>query len=226
MYLYYCRRHTCSSGVRNTDIVCYWRGDSGINTSCLERFMRTWVGVFTYPWNAELLQLHRSCICTAEMPAAFADIAAPILKLWVLYCESSSLAAFNVVHSKFLNEVHVNGDPSCMVVKSGPGCFPLSAKYGSNALIGQICEPVIFKHNLTPLRNRSVLDCLMVSHTTVGVCLLFTVISPRERWTELSYPFWLGKVISPTRRKPKKAIQHAAHSMIAWYWVGVLDSMV
>jgi len=85
--------------------------------------MRTCVGVFTYPWNAELLQRPEVVrICTSGMPTAFADIAAPILKLWVLYCESSSPAAFNVVDSKFLNEVHDKGDPSCMV-KSGPCCF-------------------------------------------------------------------------------------------------------
>ena len=139
--------------------------------------------MLSFSSDPEVVYAHLKCLLPLQT-----YIAAPILKLWVLYCESSSPAAFNVVDCKFLNEVRIKGDPSCMV-KSGPCCFPVSAKYGSNALIWQICEPVILKHNLMPLRNGSILDCLMVNQTTVGVCLLLNVISPRKRWTELSYPF-------------------------------------
>ena len=45
------------------------------------------------------------------------------------------------------------------------------------------------------------------------------------RWTFGSYAASLGTVSSPALRKPKKAEQHAAHSMIA-SWVGGTNSQL
>ena len=70
------------------------------------------------------------------MPACLADVAAPILKLWVLKqlgFKFSSLRAF-------LRAV-LNIDPVSALrlvrIKSGPGLLPLFFRYCSNACTGQ-----------------------------------------------------------------------------------------
>ena len=91
-------------------------------------------------------------MCASEIPVAFADVAAPILKLCVLYFESSSPASFNVADSKLLNEARDNGDPSSKINR-GPEPLPLSARCGRKALMGHTTESVRLKHNLAPLRK-------------------------------------------------------------------------
>ena len=67
------------------------------------------------------------------MPAILAEVAAPILKLCILYLESSKPARMSVAESKVLNRILVNGVPSSKENK-GPGVLPRIARYGSTAL--------------------------------------------------------------------------------------------
>ena len=147
------------------------------------------------------------------MPAILAEVAAPILKLCVLYLESSKPASLSVAESKVLNCNLVNGVPSSKENKD-PRVLPRIARYGSRALTGHTTDSMRPKHRLMPMRKGSVLDCLIASQMVVGLDLLSTATSSMDRCTELSKASWLGTVISPTLRNPKKAVQQAAHSMI------------
>ena len=60
--------------------------------------------------------------------------------------------------------------------------------------------------------------------STVGLTLLFKATSFTERWIDVSQLLWDGTVNSPHRRNPKKAMQHAAHSMIWSCFFGSLKS--
>ena len=75
------------------------------------------------------------------MPAALAEVAAPMRKLWVLYLESSKSALFNVVERRVLNWALVKGKP-LSEMNSEPGVLPLIAKYGSKTLTGHTTESV------------------------------------------------------------------------------------
>ena len=124
-------------------------------------------------------------------------------------------AHLSVAESKVLNRNLVNGVPSSKENKD-PRVLPWIARYGSRALTGHTTDSVRPKHRLMPMRKGSILDCLIVSQTVVGLDLLSTATSSMDRCTELSKASWLGTVISPTLRNPKKAVQQAAHSMIDW----------
>ena len=54
------------------------------------------------------------------MPTAFAEVAAPIRKLWVLYFESSKPAFFNVAERRVLKCALVRGTP-LSEMNNGPG---------------------------------------------------------------------------------------------------------
>ena len=148
----------------------------------------------------------------SEMPAAFAVVATPKQKLWVLYFESSRPTLFNVVERRVLNWALVKGKP-LSETNSEHGVLPLIARYGSKALTGHTTESVFPRHNLAPFRKGSVFDYLMVSQIMVGEVLLFNATSFSDRCTEESYSSRLGEVISPTHRKPKNAVQQAIHNM-------------
>ena len=60
----------------------------------------------------------------------------------------------------------------------------------------------------------------------VGAVLLSNATSFSDRCTEESYSSRLGAVISPTRRKPKNAVQQAAHNMTSRNSEGGLDKTV
>ena len=104
----------------------------------------------------------------AKIPTAFAEVAGPMQKLWVLYLESSKPALFNVVERKVLNWALVKGK-LFSEMNSEPGVLPLIARYGSNTLTGYTTESVFPRHNLTPFHQKgSVFDCLIVCQTRVG----------------------------------------------------------
>ena len=67
----------------------------------------------------------------------------------------------------------------------------------------------------TPLLKGSVLDCLMATCSKWGLSLLSTAMSFIDRWSIGSYDAALGVVNSLTRRKLKKARQHAAHNIMS-----------
>jgi len=75
------------------------------------------------------------------MPTAFADVAAPIRKLYVLYLESSNPALFSVAEKRVLNWALVKG-ASPSEINNGPGTLPLVARYGSKALMGHTTDSV------------------------------------------------------------------------------------
>ena len=57
------------------------------------------------------------------MPTAFAEVAAPIRKLWVLYFESSRPAFFNVAERRVLKCALVSDAP-LSEMNNEPGAFP------------------------------------------------------------------------------------------------------
>jgi len=116
------------------------------------------------------------------MPAAFADVAAPMQKLWVLNLVSSRPACFKTVDRRDLKPALVSGVPSGRM-NNGPGLLPRTAKYGSNALTGHTGESVRPRHNLTPLRKGSVLDYFIFTQTMDGLDLLSSVTSSTVRCT-------------------------------------------
>ena len=77
--------------------------------------------------NALLFQRPSILICTSEIPASFAVVAAPIQKLWVLYCASSIPACLNVLEIRAANLLHFKNDPSDRI-NGGQALAPLSAK--------------------------------------------------------------------------------------------------
>jgi len=87
----------------------------------------------------------------SAMPAALAEVAAPMQKLWVLNLVSSRPACFKVVDRRVLKHFLVSGVPSEWV-NNGPGVLPWTAKYGSKAFTGHTAESVRPRPNLTPFR--------------------------------------------------------------------------
>ena len=68
-------------------------------------------------------------IWTSEIHTAFAEVAAPIRKLWVLYCESSKPAVFSVAERRDLNWALVRCAPLSEInCYSEPGALPRIAK--------------------------------------------------------------------------------------------------
>ena len=76
------------------------------------------------------------------------------------------------------------------------------------------------KNKSTSFLNGFVFDCLIVSLITAGLFGLSTEISDRFRCTLGSYAMLFGTTISPILKKPKNAMQQAAHNIglfgIAW----------
>ena len=99
-------------------------------------------------------------------------------------------------------------------MNSGPEHAPLTARYGKSALTGHMLLSVLPRQICTPCRKGSVFDCFIVMYTRDGASLLSIMMSVSDRWVSGSYSAWAGTVNSLHRRKPKKATQHAAHSVL------------
>lgn len=84
------------------------------------------------------------------MPASFADVAAPILKLWVLYKVSSNPDCLRTSDKRDLKSCCERGTLPPLQINKGPGVAPRAAKYGNNALTGHSEESVLPKHKRTP----------------------------------------------------------------------------
>ena len=141
-------------------------------------------------------------------------MAAPIRKLWPLYKESSRPALLSAALRFETRYAHVSGVP-VLVTKGGPGLsFVRCAIYRMMASTGQR-EVVVFpRYTFTPCLNGSVLLCLILNCTIVGLLWLSRARSLRFRWTEGSYASAEGTVNSPTQRKPKNPAHAAAQSTI------------
>ena len=135
--------------------------------SCLDNVTRCSLGILMYCWHALLCQRPNIFIWVSEIPSALADLAAPMRKLCVLYCQSSKPMCFKIVDNAVLKYCRVRGVPLA-VINRGPSFFSLNTKYGSIALTGQTVCSVAPKKRLIPCRKGSVFDCLIVTHTTDG----------------------------------------------------------
>ena len=149
----------------------------------------------------------------SSSPLAAAVVAAPIRKLCSLYLASSRPVFCSASLTLVTKRCLVKNDPF-ENMKRGSSFAPLTTRYHSNAVTGQRFEDVLPMNRSTPFRNGSVLDCLIRTLMTPGCFGLSTARSCLPRWTAGSYSLSLGTVITPMRRKPKNAKQHAAHSMI------------
>ena len=142
-------------------------------------------------------------IVLSGIPASLAEVAAPILKLWVLYSPLSRSRFARMLSNESLNNWRVSLLPSAIMNK-GPSRLPLTAMYGKSASTGQSCESFLPKHKVTPCLKGSVFDCLMITFSIRGLALLSTATSFGDRCTSGSYPLWVGIVNSLLRRNPKK----------------------
>ena len=114
----------------------YHRVDSG-EINCLDKDARCSLGVLMYRSNVLLLQRPNIFISSSDTPANFADVAAPMRKLWVVYLWWSSPVAVRIAERDALKNCLVSG-VLLLVTKRGPGLLLLRARYGRIALIGQI----------------------------------------------------------------------------------------
>ena len=87
--------------------------------------------------NVLLLQCPNIFISSSDTPANFADVAAPMRKLWVVYLWWSSPVVVRIAERDALKNCLVSG-VLLLVMKRGPGLLLLRARYGRIALIGQI----------------------------------------------------------------------------------------
>ena len=101
-----------------------------------------------------------------------------------------------------------------LVMKSGPGCLLLFSRYERIAFIGQTELSVAPMYTLTPCLNGPVLDCFRNSCNRPWFFLLSTAMSLSDKWQDGSYEPSVGIVNSPTLRKPKRARQHIAQSVV------------
>ncbi len=99
-------------------------------------------------------------MCASEMPAAAAEVAAPILKLWSAYFLSSSPAFFSVASIMAVKHWRVMGFPE-RNTNRGLGESPLITRYDSRATSGHSGSLVFAKNRSTPRRNGSVFEALM-----------------------------------------------------------------
>ena len=104
--------------------------------------------------------------------------------------------------------------------------FPRNTRYGSIALTGHTACSVTPRKRLIPCRKVSVFDCLMVTRTTDDSTFLSMAISLTVRWTSGSNSCSDGIVNSEHQRKPKKAVQQAAHIIMLWKSLDVRASTV
>ena len=87
-------------------------------------------------------------IVLSGIPASLAEVAAPIMKLWVLYSPLSRRRLARMLSNESLNNWRVSLLPSAIMNK-GPSWLPLTAMYGKSASTGQSCESVLPKHKVT-----------------------------------------------------------------------------
>ena len=97
--------------------------DSG-EINCLDKDARCSLGVLMYRSNVLLLQRPNIFISSSDTPANFADVAAPMRKLWVVYLWWSSPVAVRIAESDALKNCLVSG-VLLLVTKRGPGLLPL-----------------------------------------------------------------------------------------------------
>ena len=158
----------------------------------------------------------------SSIPTAAAAVAAPILKLWPEYLDASTPDAPRASRTCFTSPSLVSGVPPANL-KNGPCDRPLTAKYAATAATGHNPLPVFPRYTETPFLKGSVLDALIRTCTVVGDVTLSSLTSPSLRWEPASYSFAEGTVTSPDRKKPKKHVQHAAHSIMPSWSCGVFS---
>ena len=140
------------------------------------------------------------------MPAAAADVAAPIRKLWLLNADPYP-AAVKMERSQWLTIGGDSGTPAD-VMNRGPGVSPRMARYERTATTGHIGFPEDPMCSMTPWQKGSVLE-VFSQRWMVPASAIET--STGVKWVLGSKV--VGHVNSATRRKPKKARQHAAQNM-------------
>ena len=91
----------------------------------------------------------------------------------------------------------------------GPRTWVQDWEYAERAEIGHRGELFAARRKVTPVRKGSVFDDFMRREAEVGV----RVRSEVNRVEEGSNLCLVGEVYSDTRRKPKKAVKRAAHSI-------------
>ena len=150
-------------------------------------------------------------ICASPRPTAAAVVAAPMRKLYPLYSVVSTPWRASVSRIDVINMLRDKGDPFDRI-KSGPGTQLRTAKLDKTAETGQSKCPVQPRDSVIPLPKGSVLLCLRCTRKKRGLTLESTAISPSNSTAGVIGEVD-GHVNSPQRRKPKKARQHAAHSI-------------
>ena len=137
-------------------------------------------------------------------PIAAAEDAAPIRREWEDKCNDPWEAVFN---NLFISR-RVRKEPLRNWNK-GPGAWLRDWEYAERAEIGHRGESFAAIRKVTPVRKGSVFDDFMWREAEVGVRLR----SEDKRVEEGSYLCLVDEVYSDTRRKPKKAVNRAAHSI-------------
>ena len=96
-------------------------------------------------------------------------------------------------------------------MNKGPGVSPLIEMKLRRAATGQRSLLVRPRYTVAPDLNGSVFEALMRRMIIEGSDCESRETS--DRWTDGSYPSWDCVVASPDRRKPKKQVHDAAHSI-------------
>ena len=151
------------------------------------------------------------------IPASLAEVAAPILKLWVLYSPLLMRKLARMLSSELLNKSRVSLLPSPRINR-GPSRLPLTTKYGKSASTGQSCESVFPKHKVTPCLKGSVFDCLMFTLSIRGLALLSTATSFTERCTSGSYVAALRRDSEFNTAEKSKAACCPHHDIVIAVW--------